>query len=330
MVSCKNVIRVTYPTIPNRYRFLNGFDVKMEEKMGLLVLGIVTLVMALVLIVLRFISFESGYVNDLIALGNYTVFILSVYVAFNYISRIRKNKPSAKERCEEWGGIDVDKKRLPFVLELAFIGGILAMFWYNTAGFHTQTSTNIAEWNEAVQQSAADETKREGASDEEKRSMGQALFAIHCASCHGVKADGMNGRAQDLRQRLLEKSVLHAIRHGANNFTSLYPAGMPGGLVNEEDAKAVAVFVAGGLKGPEPAVWLSACSSCHSQNGEGIAYIAPNLHTYSDELVKTVLNDGKSGAIGTMPGFKERFTDNQVKAVAFYLRSIANPSTRSK
>jgi cytochrome c oxidase cbb3-type subunit 3 len=53
-----------------------------------------------------------------------------------------------------------------------------------------------------------------------------------------------------------------------------------------------------------------------------MAYVAPNLVTYSNELIATVLNDGKKSSIGTMPSFKGRLSETQVKAVATYLRSI--------
>ena len=51
-------------------------------------------------------------------------------------------------------------------------------------------------------------------------------------------------------------------------------------------------------------------------------YVAPNLKTYSDDLVKTVLTNGKKSSIGTMPSFKGRLSDTQIKAVAAYLRSL--------
>ena len=109
----------------------------------------------------------------------------------------------------------------------------------NTVGFHTETMTNIAAWQDQMELSVIDEMRRQNASDGEKLAMGRSLFRIHCASCHGESADGMQGKAQDLRARLSKESVLYTIRHGAVNFSSHYPSGMPGGLVGEADANHV-------------------------------------------------------------------------------------------
>jgi len=57
-------------------------------------------------------------------------------------------------------------------------------------------------------------------------------------------------------------------------------------------------------------------------NGEGMDYVAPNIKTYSDKVVATILKGGKKSVIGTMPSFEGRLSETQVKAVANYLRSI--------
>ena len=127
--------------------------------------------------------------------------------------------------------------------------------------------------------------------------------------------------AQDLTKRISKDSVLEVINNGANNFKSVYPGGMPAGMASGTDADAIATYVAGGLKGTKPAAWAN-CSSCHGENGEGMAYVAPNIKTYSDDIIATVLLDGKKSSIGEMPSFKGRLSETQVKAVATYLRSI--------
>ena len=64
------------------------------------------------------------------------------------------------------------------------------------------------------------------------------------------------------------------------------------------------------------------CAGCHGENGEGMAYVAPNIKSYDDSLVASVLKDGKKSSIGTMPSFEGRLSDTQVKAVAAYLRGL--------
>lgn len=151
--------------------------------------------------------------------------------------------------------------------------------------------------------------------------IGKSLYLIYCASCHGTNGKGNNNKAQNHTQRISEKTVLDIINNGANNFKSVYPAGMPAGLVKGNEAKEISLYVSNGLKGKKPKAW-SVCVSCHNENGEGIAFIAPNIKDYSNELVTTVLVNGKKGIIGTMPSFKGRLTDIQITSIASYIRSI--------
>lgn len=158
--------------------------------------------------------------------------------------------------------------------------------------------------------------------ERELKIMGKQIYLVYCSSCHGSNGEGNNGKAQNHTNRISKKSVLDVIQNGSNNFNSLYPAGMPAGLIDGDDAKTVALYVASGFQGEKPKAWET-CATCHNKNGEGIPFIAPNIKTYSDELVATVLTNGKKGAIGTMPNFKERLSEVQVKALATYIRSIA-------
>ncbi|WP_345972039.1 c-type cytochrome [Sulfurimonas diazotrophicus] len=162
---------------------------------------------------------------------------------------------------------------------------------------------------------------REKKSEAQLTRIGESLYTIHCTSCHGKNGDGNNGKAQNHTYRIAEKSVLYVIENGSNNFRSVYPSGMPAGLVEGSDAKEIARFVSKGLKGNKPKRW-SVCASCHDESGEGIAFVAPDLKTYSDTLVATVLSNGKKGAIGTMPVFRERLSKIQMSGLAHYIRSL--------
>ena len=165
-------------------------------------------------------------------------------------------------------------------------------------------------------------TSKENLSEhEELLQTGKGTYMVYCSSCHGKDGKGNNDKAQNHTKRMAKKSILDVIENGANNFSSIYPAGMPANLVEKEDAKEIAEYVANGLKGEKPKSWAS-CASCHNENGEGVAYIAPNIKSYSDELVSTVLNNGKKGVIGTMPSFKGRLSELQMKALATHIRSL--------
>jgi mono/diheme cytochrome c family protein len=90
---------------------------------------------------------------------------------------------------------------------------------------------------------------------------GQSLFQTNCGTCHALYSAGTDGNyAPDLDELLApsgppegdaktvkqtieatEGRVLNAVENGVNSST---PGRMPGGILNEEQAKEVAEFVA--------------------------------------------------------------------------------------
>ena len=86
---------------------------------------------------------------------------------------------------------------------------------------------------------------------------GQELFKINCGNCHTLYAAGTDGNyGPDLDELLApagppngdkdtikstEGRVLNAVENGVNGDS---PGRMPGGILNEEQAKEVAAFVA--------------------------------------------------------------------------------------
>jgi mono/diheme cytochrome c family protein len=86
---------------------------------------------------------------------------------------------------------------------------------------------------------------------------GQSLFATNCGTCHSLYSAGTDGNyAPDLDELLApngppeekatiestEGRVLLAIEKGIDSSTT--PGRMPGGILNEEQAKEVSEFVA--------------------------------------------------------------------------------------
>ena len=161
----------------------------------------------------------------------------------------------------------------------------------------------------------------ENPSEETLTAMGESIYLVQCSPCHGVDAEGIDGKAQDLTKRLLKSSVVHVINNGANNFTTAYPGGMPAGMAFGPDVDVIAEYVAGGFKGEQPAAY-AACAGCHGADGKGIAFVGPNIAEYDDAVISAVLQDGKKANIGIMPSFKGRLNATQEKAVAAYIRSL--------
>lgn len=146
---------------------------------------------------------------------------------------------------------------------------------------------------------------------------GDAVLQLHgCKSCHAVTTNKLLiGPA--LKTRILTKEqVLDVIKNGQGKLG--YDMGaMPAGLATGTDAQEIAAYVAGGLKGTQPASF-AACSSCHGEDGTGNAGTAPSLVSYDATLLRNVLKHGKKGMIGTMPQFPY-VSDEEVSAIAEYL-----------
>jgi len=264
----------------------------------------------------------DDYINMLTMLGAFAIITITVAVSLKYINQIKNDTAGGELADENWDGIGEYKNAIPSGWGLIFIGSIIWMLWYFFFGYPTNQFSQIGQYNEEVlgyNEKFKDDFKNPN--EDTLKAMGESVFLVQCAPCHGVDAMGSNGKAQDLTKRISKEAVLNVIKNGSKNFTSEYPSGMPAGMASGAAAEEVATYVAGGLKGTAPASYAS-CAGCHGANGEGMPKVAPNLKVYSDELVATVLTNGKKGHIGAMPSFKGRLNETQEKALATYIRSI--------
>lgn len=266
---------------------------------------------------------SDDYINSLTMLGALSIITITVFVTLKYINQMKNDKASGELAEEKWDGISEYKNPIPTGWALAFIGVIVWGIWYMTLGYPTAGFSQIGQWNEeTIEYNTKFESKWENPSTETLTAMGESIYLVQCSPCHGVDAEGIDGKAQDLTKRLLQSSIEHAIRNGANNFKEVYPGGMPPMMLTEnKDIKEVAAYVANGFKGDQPASY-SVCAGCHGIDGTGIAYVAPNIAQYDDSVISAVLQDGKKGNIGIMPSFKGRLNATQEKALASYIRSL--------
>lgn len=264
----------------------------------------------------------DDYINSLTMLGAVAIITISVFTVLKYVNQMKNDTASGDLSEESWDGIGEYKNPVPTGWALAFIGTILWMFWYFTVGYPTNGFSQIGQWNEeTLEYNKKFETKWQNPSKETLEAMGSSTFLVQCAPCHGVDAEGINGKAQDLTKRMSKEQIIDVINNGSNNLKSAYPGGMPGGMAFGADVEVVAQYVANGFKGEQPAAY-AACAGCHGVDGKGMPYVAPNIREYDDSLVMAVLKDGKKGVIGGMPSFDGRLNETQQKALAAYLRSI--------
>ena len=149
---------------------------------------------------------------------------------------------------------------------------------------------------------------------------GDAVLQRHgCKSCHAVTEDKVLVGPTLKHRRLTEEQVLDAINYGQNKLGYAMGA-MPAGMATGADAKEIAAYVAGGMKGNKPASF-AACASCHGEDGKGQGGTAPSLVSYDATLLSHVLKHGKEGTIGTMPKFPY-VTEEEASAIATYLQSV--------
>lgn len=273
-------------------------------------------------------------VNKLAMLGAVATATIAIFVALKYIRQMQTDKASGKLADENWDGIGEYKNELPFGWAIVFLGLVIWAIWYFLAGYPVNSYSQIGEYNEDV---AAHDAKFEAqyANMDESalKAMGESIFIVQCAPCHGLQADGIDGKAADLHSRISEKSVKDVLMKGSNN--NLMGTGVPmpdrnglmnantGALITDAEIDAVSKYVAGHLTGTEGAdVFAGTCASCHGADGKGMDMVAPNIAEMTPSTVDAILKHGKKGAIGTMPAFTN-LTDVQAKAVDAYVSSLS-------
>ena len=273
----------------------------------------------------------NDYMLKLAIAGAVAIATISTFVVIKYVRQMQNDTATGELADENWDGIGEYKNELPMGWAVIFFGLIVWAGWYFVAGYPLNGYSQIGEYNEEVATHDAEfEAAHANMSDADKVAMGESVFIVQCAPCHGLQADGIDGKAANLTQRLEAKVVKHAIMNGANNFKTDYPGGMPAGLnymfADEKEIDKVVNYVVNGF---DPADKEGAalfekgtCTGCHGANGEGMAFAGPKLNGFNPEMVATVLKDGKKGSIGTMPKFSN-LTPKQIEAVGSYITNIS-------
>ena len=268
---------------------------------------------------------SDDYINSLTMLGAVSIITITVFVALKYVNQMKNDTASGELADENWDGIGEYKNPVPTGWAIIYVGTIIWMFWYFTVGYPINGFSQIGQWNEETNEyNAKFKEKWTNPNEQTLNAMGQSIFLVQCAPCHGVDAEGISGKAQDLTKRISKEQVEYTIRNGSNHLTEAYPGGMPPMMLSEDaDIKEVSAYVANGFKGEQPAAYAT-CVACHGDNGEGMPMVGPNIKSYDDSLVTAVLKQGKKGLLGHMPSFNERLNETQEKALASYIRSLGD------
>ena len=278
---------------------------------------------------------NGDIVNMLAVAGAVALVIITVFVVIKYVRQMQTDQATGELADESWDNIGEYKNPVPFGWAIMFLGTMIWGMWYFTIGYPVNAFSQVGQYNEEVAEKNA-KFEKEYANIQGDRlvEMGESVFLAECKVCHGIAADGIDGKAANLNQRIEAKSVKYVVEHGSNNQLLGTEMPMPdrnglfnaetGALITDAEIDAVAEYVANGMKGNEAGakVFANVCASCHGPDGKGMEYVAPNVAEFTPALVTNVLNHGKKGAIGKMPAF-DRLNAKQKEAVAAYIISLS-------
>ena len=262
-------------------------------------------------------------VNAITMGGAIAVAVITAAVSVKYINQMKTDVATGELADENWDGIGEYKNELPSGWAYSFLGLFMWSMWYGFFGYPINAYSQIGEYNEAVlEYNKKFEATHANADAATLQAMGESIYLVQCAQCHGNTGDGLSGRAHDFTSRFSKEQVLDVIENGSNELG--YPMGqMPAGMASGAAAEEIAVYVAGGMKGEQPASY-GACSSCHGDDGKGNGGMSPNLVSYDATLMANTLKHGKKGMIGKMPAFNTLITPIQEKALTAYIQSLSN------
>jgi cytochrome c oxidase cbb3-type subunit 3 len=276
---------------------------------------------------------NGDIVNMLAIAGAVALVLITVWVVVKYVRQMQNDTVTGELADENWDGIGEYKNDLPIGWSLAFMGTMIWGMWYWLAGYPVNAFSQIGQYNEEVKEKNA-QFQAEYANIKGDRlvEMGEAVYLAECKVCHGINADGIDGKAANLNQRIEKKSVVYTIKHGSNNHLLGVEMPMPdrnglfnantGALITDAEIDTVASYVANGFKGAGADIFAGTCASCHGADGRGISGVAPNIREFTPQLVANVLTHGKKAAIGRMPAIN-RLNAKQKEAVGAYVTSLS-------
>ncbi len=276
---------------------------------------------------------NGDIVNMLAIAGAVALVIITVFVVIKYVRQMQTDTADGELAAESWDDIGEYKNPVPFGWAVMFLGTIVWGMWYWVVGYPVNAYSQIGEYNEDVaKHDAKFNAQYASITGDRLVEMGESVFLAECKVCHGLAADGIDGKAANLNVRVEQKTVKYVIEHGSNNHLLGTEMPMPdrnglfnmttGALITDAEIESVSKYVSNGMSGEGAEVFAGVCSSCHGADGMGMEYVAPSIAAFNPTLVTNVLNHGKKGAIGTMPAFK-RLNDKQKEAVGAYITSLS-------
>ena len=281
---------------------------------------------------------EGGLNGDIVNIlgiaGAVALVLITVFVVIGYVRQMQVDTATGDLMEENWDGVGEYNNELPFGWAVSFFLLIVWGMWYFTVGYPVNAYSQIGEYNEdTAAHNAKFETQYASITGDRLIEMGESVFLAECKICHGITADGIDGKAANLNQRIEANVVKYAVENGSNNKLLGMEMPMPdrnglfnantGALISDAEIDAVSAYVANGMTGAGADVFAGTCAACHGEDGNGMEMVAPSVTAYTPTLVTNVLNHGKKGVIGAMPAF-DRLNAKQKEAAGAYISSLSN------
>lgn len=275
---------------------------------------------------------NGDIVNILTVAAAVVLVLVTVFVVIKYVRQMQDDTATGELVDHSWDNIGEYNNPLPMGWSISFVLTMIWGMWYLLVGYPVNAYSQIGEYNEdAAVHDAKFNAKYADITGDRLVEMGESVFLAECKVCHGISADGIDGKAANLNVRLAANVVKHAIENGSNNKLLGMEMQMPdrnglfntntGALITDAEIATVSNYVANGMSGAGADVFAGTCSACHGEDGKGMEFVAPSIATFTPALVTNVLTHGKKGVIGKMPAF-DRLNAKQKEAVGAYITSL--------
>lgn len=276
---------------------------------------------------------NGDIVNILAIAGAVALVLITVFVVIKYVRQMQTDTAEGELADESWDNIGEYKNPVPMGWAIMFLGTMVWGMWYFLVGYPVNAYSQIGEYNEDTQvHNDKFETQYASITGDRLIEMGESVFLAECKICHGINADGIDGKSADLNRRIEANVVKFVIENGSNNKLLGSEMPMPdrnglfnansGALITDAEIDAVSAYVANGMSGAGADAYAGTCAACHGADGKGMDFVAPSIATFTPELVANVLTYGKKGPMGQMPKF-ERLNAKQKEAVGAYITDLS-------
>ncbi len=164
--------------------------------------------------------------------------------------------------------------------------------------------------------------------------MGKRMFATNCSVCHGAKGEGSFGFPNLTDDEWLwggaDDNIVTSITHGRRAGMMAWESILSDSQIDEvaeyvlqQANRDVAVDLA--AKGEQH--FITYCVACHGADGKGnIMLGAPDLTNeswlYGNSRMR-IVQVIRKGRNGVMPGFESKLSDDKIRIVAAYVKSLS-------